>query len=245
VTSTRRIALAAGVLFIVTFVTSIPALYLFQPVLDDPAGYIAGSGADNTRIFVGASLELLLIVANVATAVVLFPILKRQNEMLALGYVTARLVESIFIAIGLVSVLGVVSLQQQGATGADAGSVGVALAAIKDWTFLLGPGFIVGIGNGLLLGYLMYESGLVPRRMAMLGLIGGPLICVSGVLVLLGVFQQGGAGQGIATIPEFFWELSLGVWLTVKGFNASPILPPDVSHVRSPAPGVAAPAVGD
>jgi hypothetical protein len=245
VTSTRRIALAAGVLFIVTFVTSIPALYLFQPVLDDPAGYIAGSGADNTRIFVGASLELLLIVANVATAVVLFPILKRQNEMLALGYVTARLVESTFIAIGLVSVLGVVSLQQQGATGADAGSVGVALAAIKDWTFLLGPGFIVGIGNGLLLGYLMYESGLVPRRMAMLGLIGGPLICVSGVLVLLGVFQQGGAGQGIATIPEFFWELSLGVWLTVKGFNASPILPPDVSHVRSPAPGVAAPAVGD
>ena len=243
--SNRKIALAAGVLFIITFVTSIPALYLFQPVLDDPAGYIAGSGADNTRIFVGATLELLLIVANVATAVVLFPILKRQNEMLALGYVTARLVESAFIAIGLVSVLGVVSLQQQGATGADAGSVGVALAAIKDWTFLLGPGFIVGIGNGLLLGYLMYESGLVPRRMAMLGLVGGALICVSGVLVLLGVFEQGGAGQGIATIPEFFWELSLGVWLTVKGFNASPILPPDVSHVRSPAPGVAAPAVGD
>ena len=217
--SNRKIALAAGVLFIITFVTSIPALYLFQPVLDDPAGYIAGSGADNTRIFVGATLELLLIVANVATAVVLFPILKRQNEMLALGYVTARLVESTFIAIGLVSVLGVVSLQQQGATGADAGTVGVALAAIKDWTFLLGPGFIVGIGNGLLLGYLMYESGLVPRRMAMLGLVGGPLICASGILVLLGVFDEGGAGQGIATIPEFFWELSLGVWLTVKGFN--------------------------
>ena len=244
-TSNRKIALAAGVLFIITFVTSIPALYLFQPVLDDPAGYIAGSGADNTRIFVGASLELLLIVANVATAAVLFPILKRQNEMLALGYVTARLVESTFIAIGLVSVLGVVSLQQQGATGADAGTVGVALAAIKDWTFLLGPGFIVGIGNGLLLGYLMYESGLVPRRMAMLGLVGGALICVSGVLVLLGVFEQGGAGQGIATIPEFFWELSLGVWLTVKGFNASPILPPDDSYVRPRVAGGAMPAVGD
>ena len=244
-TSNRKIALAAGVLFIITFVTSIPALYLFQPVLDDPAGYIAGSGADNTRIFVGATLELLLIVANVATAVVLFPILKRQNEMLAVGFVTARLVESTFIAVGLVSVLGVVSLQQQGATGADAGVVGVALAAIKDWTFLLGPGFIVGIGNGLLLGYLMYESGLVPRRMAMLGLVGGPLICASGILVLLGVFQEGGAGQGIATIPEFFWELSLGVWLTVKGFNASPILPPDVSHVRPRVSGGAMPAVGD
>jgi hypothetical protein len=222
VTSNRKIALAAGALFIITFVTSIPALYLFQPVLDDPAGYIAGSGADNTRIFAGATLELL-----------------------ALGFVTARLVESAFIAIGLVSVLGVVSLQQQGATGADAGAVGVALAAIKDWTFLLGPGFIVGIGNGLLLGYLMYESGLVPRRMAMLGLVGGPLICASGVLVLLGVFEQGGAGQGIATIPEFFWELSLGVWLTVKGFNASPILPADDSYIRARASGGALPAVGD
>ena len=158
VTSNRRISLAAGVFFIITFITSIPALYLFQPVLDDPAGYIAGSGADNTRIFVGASLELLLIVATSPRAVVLFPILKRQNEMLALGYVTARLVESTFIAIGLVSVLGVVSLQQQDPTGADAGAIGVALAAIKDWTFLLGPGFVVGVGNGLLLGYLMYRQ---------------------------------------------------------------------------------------
>ena len=233
----RKIALAAGALFIVTFITSIPALYLFQPVLDDPAGYIAGSGADNTRIFVGASLELLLILANVATAVVLFPILKRQNEMLALGYVTARLVESTFIAIGLVSVLGVVSLQQQDPTGAGAGAVGVALAAIKDWTFLLGPGFIVGVGNGLLLGYLMYQSGLVPRRMAMLGLVGGPLICASGILVLLGVFDEGGTGQGIATVPEFLWELSLGVWLAVKGFNPSPILPPEAPHVAMPAVG--------
>jgi hypothetical protein len=232
------------VLFIITFITSIPALYLFQPVLDDPAGYIAGSGADNTRIFLGASLELLLILANVATAVVLFPILKRQNEMLALGYVTARLVESTFIAIGLVSVLGVVSLQQQGATGADAGTIGVALAAIKDWTFLLGPGFIVGVGNGLLLGYLMYRSGLVPRRLAMLGLVGGPLICASGILVLLGVIDEGGAVQGIATIPEFIWELSFGIWLTVKGFNPSPILPPDVGRVPPQAPDVAALGVG-
>jgi hypothetical protein len=244
VTSTRKIALAAGVLFIITFITSIPALYLFQPVLDDPAGYIAGSGADNTRILLGAMLELFLVVANVASAVVLFPILKRQNEVLALGFVAARLVESTFIAIGLVSVLGVVSLQQQGATGAGAGTIGVALAAIKDWTFLLGPGFIVGIGNGLLLGYLMYRSGLVPQRMAMLGLIGGPLICASGVLVLLGVFEEGGTAQAVATIPEFFWELSFGVWLTVKGFSPSPILPPDAGHVR-PAVAGAALAVGD
>ncbi len=244
-TSNRRISLAAGVLFIITYITSIPALYLFEPVLRHPAAYIAGSGADNTRILVGASLELLLIVANVATAVVLYPILKRQNHMLALGYVTARLVESTFIAIGLVSVLGVVSLQQQAANGADAGTLAVALAAIKDWTFLLGPGFVVGIGNGMLLGYLMYRSALVPRRMAVLGLVGGPLICLSGILVLVGVFAEGGPAQAIATAPEFLWELSLGIWLTVKGFNASPILPPESGRARPAGPSATMLAVGD
>ena len=226
--SSRKTGLVAGVLFLITFATSIPALYLFQPVLDDPAGYIAGAGGDN-RIFLGAFLELLLIIANVATAVVLFPILRRQSETLALGYVTARLVECTLIAIGLVSVLGVVSLRQDVA-GADAGSLGVALAAIKDWTFLFGPGFVVGVGNGLLLGYLMYRSGLVPRGMAVLGLIGGPLICLSGIAVLFDVFEYGGAGQGIATIPEFLWELSLGIWLTVRGFRLSPLLEPASSR---------------
>jgi hypothetical protein len=240
VSSTRKIALVAGVLFIVTFITSIPALWAFQPVLDDPAGYIAGAGSDN-RIFLGAFLELLLIIANVASAVVLFPILKRQSESLSLGYVTARLVESTFIAIGLVSVLAVVSLGQDAASGASvgqdaasggggAGAAGVALAAIKDWTFLLGPGFIVGVGNGLILGYLMYRSGLVPRKMAVLGLVGGPLICLSGIAVLFDVFQQGGTAQAIATIPEFLWELSLGIYLTVKGFKPSPILDPASSR---------------
>jgi uncharacterized protein DUF4386 len=232
VSSSRRIALVPGVLFLITFITAIAALYLFQPVLDDPRGYIAGAGADN-RIFLGAFLELLLIIANVGTAVVLFPILKRQNEILALGYVTARLVECTLIAIGLVSVLAVVSLGQD-AAGGDAGSlgaVGYALAAIKDWTFLLGPGFVVGVGNGLLLGYLMYRSGLVPRPMAVLGLIGGPLICLSGIAVLFDVFEYAGTGQGIATIPEFLWELSLGIWLTVKGFRASPILSGDAERL--------------
>lgn len=220
--SSRKTALVAGVLFLITFATSIPALWLFQPVLDDPAGYIAGGGDDN-RIFLGALLELLLIIANVGTAVVLYPILKRQSDMLALGYVTARLVECTLIAIGIVSVLAVVSLQQD-AAGGDAGVVGVALAAMKDWTFILGPGFIVGVGNGLMLGYLAYRSGLVPPRMAMLGLVGGPLICLSGIAVLFGVFDAGGTGQGLATIREFLWELSLGLYLAFVGFRPSPIL---------------------
>jgi Domain of unknown function (DUF4386) len=219
--STRRLAFVAGVLFLITFITSIAALALFQPVLDDPVGYVAGAGSDN-RIFFGAFLELLLIIANIGTAVVLFPMLRRQNEILALGYVTARIVECSFIAVGILAVLTAVTMGQE-TSGADAGTIAYALAALKDWTFILGPGFIVGWGNGLILGYLMYRSGLVPRRLAALGLIGGPLIVASGVAVMFGIFDPEGTGQGIATIPEFFWELGLGLYLTIKGFRPSPL----------------------
>ena len=219
----ERIARLSGILFLVTFVTSIPALLLYHPVLHD-ARYVVGSGADG-RVSLGAVLELLLIVANIGTAVVLYPVLRRQSKILALGFVTARLVESAFIAIGIVSLLAVVTLRRS-ASGADTGlvPVGKALVAIHNWTFVLGPGFVVGIGNGLILGYLMYRSGLVPRRMAMLGLVGGPLICISGIAVVLNVIARGSAGQAIATIPEFFWELSLGIYLTVNGFKPAPII---------------------
>src|SRR5919109_3027343 len=227
----RKTSLAAGVLFLLTFVTSIAALVLFQPVLDDPVGYVAGASSDN-RIFLGAFLELLLIIANIGTAVVLFPILKRQNEILSLGYVTARVVECTFILVGILAVLTVVTLGQE-TSGAEAGAIGYALAAVKDWTFILGPGFVVGVGNGLLLGYLMYRSGLVPRRLAVLGLIGGPLVCASGIAVLFGVFEAGSAGQIIATLPEIAWELSLGIYLTVKGFRPAPITDMDAA-VRIP-----------
>ena len=212
-----------GVLFLITFVTSIPALALFQPVLDDPVGYIAGGGDDN-RIMFGALLELLLILANIGTAVVLYPIAKRQSEELALGYVTARILECTFILVGIVAVLGIVTLQRE-AAGADEGSIAYTLAAIKDWTFLLGPGWVVGWGNGLILGYLMYRSGLVPRAMTWLGLVGGPLIILSGTLVMFDVADPGETLQGIATIPEGLWELSLGIYCTVWGFRpSSPIL---------------------
>jgi hypothetical protein len=140
--------------------------------------------------------------------------------------VAARLVECTFIAIGIVCLLAVVKLRQN-AGGADAGSLladAKSLVAVRDWTFVLGPGFVVGVGNGLILGYLMYRSGLVPRGLAMLGLVGGPLICISGLLVVLDVIDKGGPAQSIATIPEFLWELSLGIYPIVKGFRASPIL---------------------
>ena len=131
-----------------------PGFGLFQPVLDDPAGYVANGGSATVVLF-GALLELLLIITNIGTAVVIYPIVRRQNHVLALGYVTARIVECTFILVGILAVLSIVTLSQQNA-GGDEGAIAYTLAALKDWTFILGPGFIVGWGNGLILGYLMY-----------------------------------------------------------------------------------------
>lgn len=220
----RKTALAAGLLFIATFVTAIAAVVLYKPLLDDPS-YLLGGGAD-TRIALGGVFELLLIVANIGTAVVLYPILKRQSESAALGYVAARIMECTFIAVGILSLLAVVTLRQEAA--ADSGSlvlIGESLVAVHDWTFLLGPGFVVGVGNGLLLGYLMYRSGLVPRRLAVLGLIGGPLVCASGIAVALGAIEAGSTAQALATIPEIAWEGGLGIYLAVKGFRPAPDAP--------------------
>jgi hypothetical protein len=221
----QTIARVFGVLYLITFIASIPAFFIFYvPVLNDPR-YIVGAGADTSVAF-GAFLEMIVIIANIGTAVVLYPILKRQNEILILGYVTARIIESTFIAVGLLSLLTIVTLRQEATAGADAASLltaGKSLVALHDWTFLLGPGFMVGVGNGLILGYLMYTSALVPRGFAVLGLVAGPVLCASGLGVLFGVIEAGGVVQSIATIPEFLWELSLGIWPIVRGFNPSAI----------------------
>ena len=206
-----------GVLYLVTFVTSIPALLLYEPVLRDPVGYIAGGGHDK-RILLGALLELLLIVSNVGTAVVIVPIMWRRYRELSIGYVTARLFECTFILVGIVAVLGVVTLRREVAGGSE-GTVAYSLAALKDWTFLLGPGWVVGWGNGLILGYLMYRTQLVPRPWPWLGLIGGPLIIVSGSIVMFGGNPASPALKGPASLPEAVWELFLGVYCTVWGFR--------------------------
>jgi hypothetical protein len=207
-----------GVLYLITFATSIPALLLYEPVLRDPVGYVAGGGHD-TRILLGALLELLLIVSNIGTAVVLVPIMWRRYRELSIGYVTARLFECAFILVGIVAVLGVVTLRREVAGGSE-GTVAYTLAAIKDWTFLLGPGWVVGWGNGLILGYLMYRTQLVPRPWPWLGLVGGPLIVVSGTIVLLGGDPAANALKGPAAIPEAAWELFLGVYCTIWGFRS-------------------------
>jgi hypothetical protein len=220
----RRTALIFGVLYLATFVFSIAGVLLYDPVLH-PVTFMAGTGGD-TRVRLGAVCELLLIIANIGTAIVVYPIFRRQFPVLSIGYVTARLAECTFIAIGIVSYLAVVTLHQS-AAGGGAGSLlndAKALIAVRNWTFVLGPGFVVGVGNGLILGYMMYRSGLMPRGLAILGLIAGPLICITGLGVVLDIIPRGGTVQAIATIPEFLWELSLGIYPIVKGFKASPIL---------------------
>jgi Domain of unknown function (DUF4386) len=224
-----------GVLYLITFATSIPALWLYQPVLDDPVGYIAGAGHDK-RVLLGAFLELLLIIANIGTAVVIVPIMRRRYEDLAIGYVTARIFECAFILVGILAVLGIITLRNQVA-GAAEGTVAYTLAAIKDWTFLLGPGWVVGWGNGLILGYLMYRTQLVPRPWPWLGLIGGPLLIITGTAILFGGNHPNDtlrSLQAIATIPEAAWELFLGVYCTIWGFKRdAPILSGSHSLIRS------------
>lgn len=201
--STRRTALVFGVLYLATFVFSIAGALLYAPVLH-PAKFMAGTGGD-TRVRLGAVCEVLLIVANLGTALVVYPIFRRHYEVLSLGYVTARTAECTFIAVGIVSYLTVVTLHQT-AAGAAAGPMlneAKALVAVRNWTFVLGPGFVVGVGNGLFLGYMMYRSGLMPRGLATVGLVAGPLICITGLAVVLDVIPRGGTAQAIATIPEF------------------------------------------
>ena len=219
--SDQRNARLFGVLFVITFLTSIPAYFLFGSVVDDPAGFLAGSGSANW-IYLAVLLEFILIIANIGTAVFLYPIARRQNRALALGFVAARIMESVFIAAGIIFVLGIVSLRQDSPGAVD---VALSLGAMKDWTFLFGPGLVVPFGNGLLLGYLMYKSGLVPRPLARLGLVAGPVLLVASIGTLFGSWEAMSTIPGLLVIPEFIWELSLGIYCAIWGFRRdSPVL---------------------
>jgi hypothetical protein len=217
-----------GWFFLATFLTSIPAYFFgYAKMLETPS-LITGNGADpSTGIATGATLEVFLIIANVATAVVAYPVLKRESEMGAIGYVSARLVEAMFIAFGIVSALAFLLMRQE-ATAASTPALGEAFVASYRRAFLVGPGFFAGLANGVILGYLMYRSELVPRGMTWLGLFGGPLVMITGILVMYNAIERGGAVQSIATLPEALWELSLSIYCIVKGFRlSSPILRTD------------------
>jgi hypothetical protein len=221
VTSLRRAALVAGLLYLVTFVASIPAVFLLGPVLNDP-NYIVSAGAD-AQVTAGAFLDLVNALACIGTAVALFSVVRLEHEGLALGFVTTRMFEAAVIVIGVVSLLAVVTLRHPAATGAEGQSlvtVGAALVAVRDWTFLIGPGIMPGL-NALLLGTLLYRSRLVPRWIPVLGLIGAPILISAAVGRMFDINDMTSAWSAIGTLPIFVWELSLGLWLTFKGFDDS------------------------
>ena len=222
--STRKTALVAGIFYLITFI-SIPTLALYGPVKNH-RDWILSSGT-HTGVLVGGFLEVIVALACIGTAVTLYPVVKRQNEGFALGFVAARVLEATMIFAGVVSLLSLVTLRQDlgGVAGAGAASLvttGASHVAIYNWTFLLGQTLMPGI-NALLLGTLMYRSRLVPRVIPAMGLIGAPLLIIA---VFATLFGQHSSLTGLAALPVLpvaAWELSLGMWLVIKGFKPSPI----------------------
>ncbi len=223
---TRKHAFATGTLYLITFAASIPAVFYFlTPVLDDPA-YIIGAGAD-TRVIIGCLLDAVNALAAIGTAVAVYPVVRRQNESMALGFVGSRMFEAAVIMIGVVSLLAVVTLRRDvaGAAGADEASLvttGQALVAIRDYTFQFGPNIGAAL-NALLFGTLLYRSRLVPRVIPAMGLVAAPLLLAASVATIFGLTEQGSVWYAPGGALIFVWELSVGIYLVVKGFKPSPL----------------------
>lgn len=215
----RKTALVAGVLYLLTFISSIPAVFLQSPVLNDPNFIIGGAGAD-TQVRLGGLFDIVNSLTAIGTAVALYAVIKRQSPSFAIGFVSSRLFEGTVLMIGVISILSIVTLQQPGATGAEASllvTVQHTLVTVRNWTFVLGTG--VPALNAFLLGWIMYKSRLVPRAIPVIGLIGAPLFTSWIIGYILGVTEAGTAWHGIGVAPIFIWELSLGLWMTFKGFR--------------------------
>ena len=213
--STRNNTIAAGVLYLLTFI-SIPTLALYGAVHEP--NYMVGNGPD-TAVIVGCILEIIVALAGIGTAVALYPVLKKQNEGVALGFIGSRSLEGATIFAGVTCLLSVVSLRQSGA-GANALFTGQALVAVYDRTFLIGQSLMPAV-NALLLGSLLYQSRLVPRVLPLLGLIGAPLLITAQTAIMFGLIGRLSPLAAIGAIPVALWEFSLGVWLVAKGFNPS------------------------
>ena len=236
----RRTARIAGVLYLITFV-SIPTLALYQPVKDHVGTFVLGAGSD-TGVLWGALSEVVVGLAGIGTAVVLFPVLKRQSETAALGLVTARLLETSLIFVGVISLLSIITLRNDvaGTAGTDPTSLvttGHGLAAVYNWTFLLSQSLMPVIVD-LLLGYLLFRSRLVPRVWPILAFIGAPLLLASDLALYFGVYEKGSLFDLVAVLPIAVFEFSFGVRLIVKGFDpASPLFSRASAEVgRAPIP---------
>lgn len=216
----RRAAFATGVLYLLTFIGSIPASLLLPPILSG-ANYVTGPGAD-APIGLAAVLEMVNVLTCIGTAVAVFSVVRRRHETLAIGFVATRLFEGAVIAVGVLSILAVASLRMTVAAGAAAESVvpvATALVGVRDWAIVIGPG--MAAFNALMFGTLLYRARLVPRWIPALGMVGAPLLVSFVVATMLGLTGPYTVWQGIAVAPFFIWELAVGLWMTFKGFNTS------------------------
>lgn len=235
----RRISLTAGVLYLLTFV-SIPTLALYAAVKEDAGAFILGAGS-TTGVQLGALSEVIVALAGIGTAVVLYPVAKRISQTAALGFVAARLVETCLLLVSVVSMLSIITLRNDvaGSPGTDPASlaiIGQGLAATYNWTFLL-SGSLMPVACDLFLGYVLYKSQLVPRVLPIIAFIGAPLLLASDIAVFFGAYPQVSAFSALAALPVAVFELSLGIWLVVKGFKPSPFTDngPLIHHPDIPA----------
>jgi hypothetical protein len=225
-TMNRKSATIVGVLFLLAAVTAIIGLALYGPILHDP-DYVVQGSAHETPVIWGAFMEIILAFSVVGISIMMFPILKKYNERMAIGYVCFRLLEATIIIIGIMSLLSIVTLSREFAKAAASNAsaflvAGKLLVAVYDWAFWFGPNVALGPST-LMMSYILYRSKLVPRFIAVLGIIGGPLIFTSAMFVMFGVFSQTSVWGAISALPVFAYEMSVAVWLIVKGFNSSPI----------------------
>ena len=216
-TSFRKTALVGGILYLITFIGSIPAAILVGPAIDP--GFVTGAGSEQ-QVTLGLVLELVNVFGCIGCAVALFSVIRREHEGLAVGYLATRTFEAVTITVGVLSLLAVVTLRQQGAVSGDAASlvpVSSALVAVRQWAMTLGPN--MAAFNALMLGTALYRARLVPRAIPALGIIGAPILIGWVIGTILGLTGPGTIFQGIAVLPFFIWELVLGLWLTFKGFD--------------------------
>jgi hypothetical protein len=213
----RKISLTAGLLYLLTFV-SIPTLALYGPA--KAANFITAGGSDMGAI-VSVILEIIVALAGIATAVVLFPLLKKQNESMALGLVAIRVLEASAIFAGTIFMMAIVTLHQ---TNAGPGSLAIShtLSILHDRMFLQSQSFLPAI-NDLLLGMLLYKSRLVPRGLSLIGIVGAFPLLAGYLVVMFNGAPQHGSIAGLAGVLVALFEFSLGIWLVFKGFNSKAV----------------------
>ncbi|PWW05129.1 uncharacterized protein DUF4386 [Paenibacillus cellulosilyticus] len=222
--ATRRSAKLTGVLFIVAAISSIFGLLLYDPILNG-TDYLSEGAKHDNQIIWGAIMELILVVSAVGTAVTMYPVLRRYSERIALGHLCFRFLEAVIITVGIVSILSLLTLSRDFTAAASPDlsfyhASGTLLIAIHDWTFLLGPNFMLGI-NTMMYSYIFYRSGLVPRFLSILGMTGGALVLAAALFEMFGVFEQVSVWGGLLSLPVAANEMALAVILLARGFNES------------------------